>query len=138
MMELSDSKKKQINNAFEEGTEKFSQEDLTKLFEKEKTALKKGGKLGDFFEEFLLLWSLLKSYYKGEYTNVPWKFIAAVGFAMAYLVSPIDLIPDFIPVLGYVDDLSVFSLVATSFKSEIETYKNWKNSRQCALNNEDF
>jgi uncharacterized membrane protein YkvA (DUF1232 family) len=34
-----------------------------------------------------------------------------LGAAIAYAVSPIDLIPDFIPVLGYLDDLVVLPLL---------------------------
>jgi uncharacterized membrane protein YkvA (DUF1232 family) len=34
-----------------------------------------------------------------------------LGFAVAYAASPIDLIPDFIPVVGYLDDLLILPLV---------------------------
>jgi uncharacterized membrane protein YkvA (DUF1232 family) len=37
--------------------------------------------------------------------RVPWYAKAVVAVVAAYAFSPIDLIPDFIPVLGYLDDL---------------------------------
>lgn len=37
--------------------------------------------------------------------RVPWYAKAVAFFVLAYALSPIDLIPDFIPVLGYLDDL---------------------------------
>ena len=39
--------------------------------------------------------------------RVPWYAKVAAGLVVAYAVSPIDLIPDFIPVLGYLDDLLI-------------------------------
>ena len=39
--------------------------------------------------------------------RVPWYAKALVGAVAAYALSPIDLIPDFIPVLGYLDDLLI-------------------------------
>jgi uncharacterized membrane protein YkvA (DUF1232 family) len=39
--------------------------------------------------------------------RVPWYAKALAVFVLAYLFSPVDLIPDFIPVLGYLDDLIV-------------------------------
>lgn len=43
-------------------------------------------------------------------SRVPW-YAKALGFAVAgYALSPIDLIPDFIPVLGYLDDLIIVPL----------------------------
>ncbi len=42
--------------------------------------------------------------------RAPWPARLVAGFTVAYLLSPIDLIPDFIPVLGYLDDLIVVPL----------------------------
>lgn len=42
--------------------------------------------------------------------RVPWQAKAVAVLVVAYAVSPIDLIPDFIPVLGYLDDLIIVPL----------------------------
>jgi uncharacterized membrane protein YkvA (DUF1232 family) len=39
--------------------------------------------------------------------RTPWRAKALAGFVAAYALSPIDLIPDFIPVLGWLDDLLI-------------------------------
>jgi uncharacterized membrane protein YkvA (DUF1232 family) len=39
--------------------------------------------------------------------RTPWYAKALIFFIVAYTLSPIDLIPDFIPVLGYLDDLII-------------------------------
>jgi uncharacterized membrane protein YkvA (DUF1232 family) len=43
-------------------------------------------------------------------SRVPWYAKALAGAVAAYALSPIDLIPDFIPVLGYLDDLVIVPL----------------------------
>ncbi|MEG4117185.1 YkvA family protein [Microcoleus sp. N9_B4] len=42
--------------------------------------------------------------------RVPWYVRILAGLTVAYAFSPIDLIPDFIPVLGYLDDLIIVPL----------------------------
>lgn len=42
--------------------------------------------------------------------RTPWYAKAAAGAVAAYALSPFDLIPDFIPVLGYLDDLLIVPL----------------------------
>lgn len=42
--------------------------------------------------------------------GVPWYAKAVAGLVAAYALSPIDLIPDFVPVLGYLDDLILVPL----------------------------
>jgi uncharacterized membrane protein YkvA (DUF1232 family) len=39
--------------------------------------------------------------------RTPWYVRAVIFFVVAHTLSPIDLIPDFIPVLGYLDDLII-------------------------------
>ncbi len=44
-------------------------------------------------------------WFAGKHPATPWYAKALVVFVVAYALSPIDLIPDFIPVLGFVDDV---------------------------------
>lgn len=44
-------------------------------------------------------------WFAGRHPGTPWHAKALGLFVVAYALSPIDLIPDFIPVLGYVDDV---------------------------------
>ncbi len=45
--------------------------------------------------------------------RVPWHAKAVILFTLAYALSPIDLIPDFIPILGYLDDLIIVPIGIT-------------------------
>ncbi len=47
----------------------------------------------------------VKLWFAGKHPATPWCAKAVGLFAVAYALSPIDLIPDFIPVLGFVDDV---------------------------------
>ena len=48
------------------------------------------------------------------------------GAVLAYALSPIDLIPDFIPVVGYADDAAVIAWVLNSIAEELKDFKNWE------------
>lgn len=121
-------KEKDISESLERGTEEFTKHDLKEMMSKEAKAngIAKKHFSEKLYEDFLVLWSLLRDYWDGKYTHVPWKFIASIGFAVAYMLSPIDIIFDFIPVVGFADDIALFVLVITKFRSEIDAYKEWK------------
>ena len=46
--------------------------------------------------------------------RTPWTAKLLIGLTVGYLLSPIDLIPDFIPVLGILDDLVLVPLLITA------------------------
>jgi uncharacterized membrane protein YkvA (DUF1232 family) len=73
-----------------------------------------------------LLWMVLRDYANGTYRTVPWKAVAAVAAAAFYVVSPIDLIPDFLFPIGFTDDLLVVALTWGLVKRELRAYCEWK------------
>lgn len=59
----------------------------------------------------LLKRDILALYLAGRDPRVPWSARLVALAAAAYALSPIDLIPDFIPVIGYLDDLLIVPLL---------------------------
>jgi uncharacterized membrane protein YkvA (DUF1232 family) len=76
--------------------------------------------------------------------RVPWHVKAAAAAIAAYALSPIDLIPDFIPVLGYLDEVIILPIAITlvirmipdplmaEFREEAERRSNRPTSRAAA------
>ena len=127
---MNENEQQRVKETADRGAKNFTPNDLEKVMADEGTAITKGVKLGEQVENFKLLWRLLKDYYNKKNPNAPWKLIAAIGFAAAYLISPQDVIPDFLPIVGFVDDASVFALVVAGFTSEIEDYKKWLSAQK--------
>ena len=67
--------------------------------------------------------------------RTPWYAKALIVFVLAYALSPIDLIPDFIPVVGYLDDLVIVPIgIALALKMIPPNVIN--NARQTAAQNQ--
>lgn len=73
-----------------------------------------------------VMFGMLKDYRKGVYTNVPWFTIAAIAFGFLYILNPFDLIPDFIPGIGYIDDFAVFTFGLRFIETDLHNYLDWK------------
>ncbi len=79
------------------------------------------------WESFQILLRLIRSWLAGKYCAPATSILMAVA-AVIYFVSPFDLIPDTIPVLGFVDDASVITLVARANIAVISSFRNWEVS----------
>lgn len=73
--------------------------------------------------------SMVTDYANGSYKEIPKETIVAALAAIVYVVSPIDLIPDNIPVVGYADDAALVSFVLSQVHKDVESYRNWKNNQ---------
>ena len=91
--------------------------------------LKGNEDLSRFFKDVSLLLGLIKDYYLGNYRVVPYTTIAAAVVGLLYVINPIDLIPDFIPVIGYIDDAVVIALCLRMAERDLKKYALWKKSQ---------
>jgi uncharacterized membrane protein YkvA (DUF1232 family) len=73
-----------------------------------------------------LLWMVLRDYANGTYRKLPWRAVAALAAAVVYVVSPFDLVPDFLVPLGWTDDVLVVALTWGLVKRELRAYCEWK------------
>jgi len=71
------------------------------------------------------LYSIFKDTVHGHYKLDP-THLAMIGGGLLYFILPADFIPDFIPFIGYIDDLAVLTTIMNSLKGEISEYRNWK------------
>lgn len=86
----------------------------------------KDNKFKQLFDVAFTLVRLVRSYVSGEYRDIKNSTIIS-GFAvLLYVLSPIDLIPDFIPVVGFLDDLSLISWFVGKFQGEIVRFREWE------------
>ena len=90
----------------------------------------KDNKFQQLFGVAQTLVRLVRQYISGEYRLVNTSTIVSGLAVLLYVLSPIDLVPDFIPVLGFLDDLSLVSWFVTKFQEEITRFKEWELSGQ--------
>lgn len=90
----------------------------------------KAGLLARLFQNLKLLLPLVKDYWKGTYRDVSARSIAIFAAAVLYIISPIDLIPDYIIGLGQIDDVAILSLSLYFLERDLQKYKEWKDRQK--------
>lgn len=75
-----------------------------------------------------IMLAMLKDVKKGNYPNVPWFTIASIVVALLYVFNPFDVVPDFIPGVGYIDDLAVLSISMGWVETDLHKYLDWRLS----------
>ncbi|MGL4986606.1 MAG: YkvA family protein [Treponemataceae bacterium] len=88
-------------------------------------AEKKASNLGDLAMDFLTMVDLVKDAITGDFKIKTSELAVLIG-AIIYVISPIDAIPDILPVVGWVDDIAVVGFVLFQLKSLVERYKSWR------------
>lgn len=81
--------------------------------------------IGSVFSDLPYLCYMVSDYVHGVYKEIPLATIITATAGIIYIVSPIDLIPDVVPLIGQIDDAAVLGLVWTAIHQDIESYKNF-------------
>lgn len=115
---------------FEKYTKHVKNLTVADVLKKLPVAMNKAGSLGQYVQDFRGLLSLLQDYSSGKYRAISPATITLVTFAVAYVILPFDCMPDFLPVLGFGDDLTFLTAVLFKIHGEIENYNAWKENEK--------
>ncbi|MEP5612935.1 MAG: DUF1232 domain-containing protein [Cyclobacteriaceae bacterium] len=99
---------------------------ISQAGEKLDTALGKSEKLKDASTKIQLLIRMVKAHLSGRYTAFSTRTILLVTFALLYFVIPTDAIPDFLPILGFSDDISILYFVWKQIDSDVSKFLRWE------------
>ena len=118
-----------FTRAFSQAKESFG--DKKRILNTLNTAVEKAlylenssGEVTGLVEKVKLFIIMLRAYFKGEYREIPWKSISLILAGLIYFVNPLDLVSDFIPVIGYVDDLTVVLWVFKSVEEDVNRFQD--------------
>lgn len=77
-------------------------------------------------DDLKTLLRLLRAYATGQYRDVPIQSMLLIVAAVIYVVSPLDLIPEFVPGIGGLDDLTVLTFALKVVRTELDEFVAWE------------
>lgn len=87
------------------------------------------GPLLEVWDSFMACLRLLRAYATGQYKDIPWTSLVSIIASVLYFVMPVDLIPDFILGLGFIDDAALIGWIINSVKSDINSFIEWETGK---------
>ena len=105
--------------------DKETLDDLLVRLERKLKVIPKIGEKLSYIPTFI---QLLKAYYTKEYTKIPLVSLVSITSALLYFVNPLDLIPDPIPGVGYLDDAAIIGACFLLVETDIKEFIQWRDS----------
>lgn len=106
-------------------------DELRRLLEKTKKKLERAKEddslMRKMSEYIRLVLRMITNSVNGSYKNTPWQTIVMLVAGFLYFVAPLDALPDFIPVAGFIDDATVLVWLGRCFHDDLARYKNWES-----------
>lgn len=80
-------------------------------------------------DDLNLLLGLCAAWWRGEYRAVGRQALLSVVAALLYFLAPLDMVPDWLPGAGLLDDLAVLAWVMRTWAAELDAYRAWREAR---------
>ncbi|MFC6997123.1 YkvA family protein [Rufibacter roseus] len=87
---------------------------------------------GEALHSLSILSRLIKAAISKEYTGIPTSTLVMGIAVIIYFLSPIDLVPDWLPVIGLLDDAALLAWFMTSIKEEMDKFQEWEATAPAA------
>lgn len=81
--------------------------------------------LHDVIDDLKIFFELVKDVVQQNYTEIPFGSVIVVAGALLYFLAPLDVVPDFLPAIGFTDDVTVILLVIKQIQTDLDKYKMW-------------
>jgi uncharacterized membrane protein YkvA (DUF1232 family) len=89
----------------------------------------RNGPFADVLDDLRTMIRLVRAHARGDYREIPLDTLVLVVAALVYVVTPLDLIPDYIPFVGLTDDVAVVRWVVRRVHEELDQFRSWEGGR---------
>jgi len=120
----------------QEGSRKVKSQDFLTVIQKAgelRTRFRGRGPLNRFMEDGRLMLGIIRDYVARRYRAVPYGIMAAIVFVLLYVINPFDIMPDFLPLIGQIDDAAIVGASLLAVERDLFKYRDWKQARAKAL-----
>ena len=127
---LDPEKKSKVGMAIEKFKAGITKDTIPDLIAKIESGIPKmNPKVREPLQEILGLVGMVNDWVTGQYKGIPWETILTIIAVLTYVVSPVDVVPDVIPVAGVVDDVYLATKILPAISKDIAKYKEWKSQQ---------
>lgn len=82
------------------------------------------------WDDLSAMFRMVGTWSTGKYTRIPMRTLLFSVGTILYFINPLDVLPDILPTLGYVDDVAFIGYTAISFRSDIKRFLLWEEKQK--------
>src|SRR5690606_29734410 len=110
-----------------------NKESLNRLMDKAADKIDTGSGVASgakrFADKIFTFLRMVKACVTGEYKELPIRSLVLVVAALIYFVMPLDAIPDFIPIVGMLDDVTIILAISRSIADDVRKFEEFERGK---------